>query len=67
MRWSVDEERDMEFVRQIYRYLYREGQIFHMEDIMRLLAEHPELESINRGIVINEGYAKSLKEDRLIK
>jgi len=67
LRWTVDREEDLEFVRQVYRYLYREGQVFHTGDILALLKKHPELEQINRGILTNEGYAKSLREDRTVK
>jgi spore coat polysaccharide biosynthesis protein SpsF len=67
LRWSVDEKADLDLVRQIYKHLYKEGHIFYMEDILELLERHPELKQINEGIVINEGYAKSLKEDKIVK
>ncbi|MDD4873840.1 MAG: glycosyltransferase family protein [Dehalococcoidales bacterium] len=67
LRWSVDEEKDLEFVRRIYKHLHKDGQIFYMEDVVRLLAEHPELKKINRAIAINEGYIKSLEGDRLVR
>ena len=67
LRWSVDEAKDMEFVRQVYKYLYKEAQIFSMEDVLELLKKHPNLEKINQGIPINEGYDKSLKEDRIVR
>jgi hypothetical protein len=38
-----------------------------MEDVLELLERHPALKLINQEIIINEGYAKSLKEDRIIK
>jgi len=65
-RWSVDESRDLQFVREIYKRLYRENQFFDMKDILKLLENHPELVKINQGIAINEGYAKSIKEDTII-
>jgi len=67
LRWSVDEKEDLEFVRQVYKHLYKEGHIFYMEDVVGLLERHPDLKQINRGIIINEGYAKSLKEDKIIR
>ncbi len=67
LRWSVDRKEDLEFVRQVYKYLYQEGQIFYMADILELLGKHPELTRINRGIPSDEGYAKSLKEDRIVR
>lgn len=67
LRWTVDEDSDLEFVKQVYEHLYREGHIFYMEDILELLKRYPHLEKINEGIATNEGYAKSVKEDRLVK
>jgi len=66
-RWTVDEERDLRFVREVYKHLYREGQLFATEEILELLSRKPELLDINQGIQRNEGYAKSLKEDSIIK
>jgi len=50
MRWTVDEEKDLEFVRKIYKGLYKEGEIFVMEDILALLAEKSQLLEINKKI-----------------
>ncbi|MEW5766975.1 MAG: aminotransferase class III-fold pyridoxal phosphate-dependent enzyme [bacterium] len=64
MRWCVDEEKDLEFVREVYKNLYREGKIFYMEDILKLLKICPGLSQINEGIIRNEGYYKSLLEQK---
>lgn len=38
LRWTVDEERDLKFVREVYKHLYKEGQaLFLMDDILKLL------------------------------
>lgn len=63
-RWTVDEDRDLKFVREVYKRLFVRGRIFYMEDILKLLREHSELSGINKGIERNEGYSKSLREDR---
>lgn len=55
MRWCVDTERDLEFVREIYKRLYKEGKVFHMSDVLKLLKKHPELMEINKGIARDEG------------
>jgi len=67
MRWSVDEQLDLEFVREIYNRLYAKDTLFYMEDVVDLLKKHPELMNINKGIIRNEGYLESLKEDKIIK
>lgn len=67
LRWTVDEDKDMEFVRKVYKQLYTEGMVFYMEDILNLLREHTELLEIQKGIGRDEGYLKSLREDRLFE
>ena len=67
MRWTVDEKEDLQFVREIFKNLYREGEIFLMNDILDLLKEQPELLEINNQFERNEGYLKSIKEDRIVK
>ena len=63
MRWTVDEERDLKFVKEIYKRLYKNNKIFYMTNILNLLKKEPELSRINEGILRNEGYAKSLREE----
>ena len=61
LRWTVDTPQDMEFVRTIYNF-FKEVE-FGMDDILKLLKEHPEITKINSGQQRNEGYEKSLQED----
>jgi glutamate-1-semialdehyde-2,1-aminomutase len=63
LRWTVDELRDLEFIRVIYRRLGRGSQSFGMSDVLRLLDEEPSLMAINEGIIRNEGYYKSLASE----
>jgi spore coat polysaccharide biosynthesis protein SpsF (cytidylyltransferase family) len=65
MRWVVDEEADYKYISEVYKRLYREGEIFYMDDILDLLSKHPELNDINRNIKRNEGYQKSLLKDKM--
>jgi spore coat polysaccharide biosynthesis protein SpsF (cytidylyltransferase family) len=64
MRWTVDYEQDFLFVSEIYNRLSKKGLTFGMDDILSLLETHPELTNINSNIMRNEGYLKSLKEDK---
>jgi spore coat polysaccharide biosynthesis protein SpsF len=64
-RWNVDRPQDLEFVRRVYDYL-DPNPTFGMEEILRLLRSHPELQMINDGIDPDEGYAKSQREDEVI-
>ena len=67
MRWTVDTEKDLKFVREVYKRLYKKGGVFLMKDVLKLLEKQPKLAEINRGIARNEGYLKSLREDRVIR
>ena len=62
-RWTVDEPADLEFVRAVYGRL---GETFGMDDVLALLQRQPELEAVNRGTARNEGYAKSVRADRIV-
>lgn len=63
LRWTVDEPRDLEFVRAIYAHLGEAS--FGMQEVLDLLKRCPELNEINAGIHRNEGYAKSLMAESL--
>jgi len=49
-RWTVDEEKDLKFVREIYKLLYIEEKIFLMKDILSLLERKPFLRDINKDV-----------------
>ena len=63
-RWTLDEPRDYEFLKAIFDILYREGVPFLASEILSLLEKSPELAAINSNIIRNEGYLKSLMQDR---
>jgi len=65
-RWSLDRKEDFEFMKAILEGLYPGNPNFHMEDIIRYLELNPEIEEINKGHIINEGYLKSLREDKKV-
>lgn len=66
LRWTVDEPLDLEFVRQVYDRLGNLAGTFRMKDVLELLNEEPELQHINAGIELNEGYRRSVENDRKI-
>jgi len=51
LRWTVDYPEDYEFVKEVYRHLYKENSIFVMKDILSLLKEHPKISQINSKFV----------------
>lgn len=65
-RWTLDNPVDFDFIKHIYQGLYKKNPLFSMQDVLDFLAAHPELEDINSGINRNEGYVKSLNNDKSI-
>ncbi len=63
-RWTLDEKADYCFLVEIFKRLYIPDKIFLTQNILDLLEKEPELMEINKGIIRNAGYLKSLVEDR---
>jgi glutamate-1-semialdehyde 2,1-aminomutase/spore coat polysaccharide biosynthesis protein SpsF len=61
-RWSVDEARDLEFVRAIYARLPSKTE-FGWRDVMNLLDGDPALAKINCDQIRNSGYYRSLAHE----
>lgn len=66
-RWTLDNKEDYVFLTAVYKKLYKKKPLFEMNDILKLLKQYPGLEKINSSITRNEGYQKSLKEDKVVK
>ncbi len=63
-RWTLDEPRDLVFLRAIFERLQRlDCQPFLARDILELLEREPELLRANEGILRNEGLLKSIAAD----
>lgn len=65
MRWTVDDQNDMRFAREVYRSLYRKKPAFLMSDILKLLKERPDIPKINEGHARYEGYARQLEAESM--
>jgi spore coat polysaccharide biosynthesis protein SpsF len=65
-RWIVDDASDLEFVRAVFRELYPQNPAFRMNDVLKLLADRPDIAVINAGTARNEGYRASLRHDRIV-
>lgn len=65
MRWTVDDAKDFELIKAIIEGL-KDRPVFHMKDILEFLTSNPGLLDINSDNMRNEGYAKSIKEDRVV-
>jgi spore coat polysaccharide biosynthesis protein SpsF len=67
MRWTLDEPRDYDFLSKVFDQLDNQKALFTVEDVLRLLTAQPELHELNKSIVRNEGYIKSLAAESHLK
>jgi len=63
IRLTVDDEADLHVISEVFKNLYKEGEVFHMQEILDFLKIKPELLDLNSNTVRNEGYIKSLIQD----
>jgi len=59
-RWTVDEKRDLTFIRKIYSSM-KPKFIFSTNTVLSLLSKNPNFLQINEGIMRNQGYLSSKK------
>jgi spore coat polysaccharide biosynthesis protein SpsF (cytidylyltransferase family) len=62
LRWTVDKKNDFELVSNIISKI--DKQPILMDDILKLFEQEPKFPKINQDYVLNEGYLKSLNEDK---
>lgn len=66
LRWTVDEPADYELVKRIYARLFPANPRFRTADVLALLESEPEWKTANTMHKRNEGFQKSLEQDRTI-
>ncbi|MDO8676930.1 MAG: glycosyltransferase family protein [Candidatus Azambacteria bacterium] len=64
IRLTVDNPEDLILVEKIFIALNKKNGNFGLEDILDVLDKNPEIAKINQTIKRNEGYEKSLKNDK---
>jgi len=64
LRWTVDYEEDLIFIREIFKNLYNQKRSFLMKDILELLEKEPWLIEINKKYLRNIAYSQAKKEQR---
>ena len=62
LRWTVDRMEDLNFVRTVVSKLNKSPIL--MKDILMLLETEPHLADMNKNYVMDEGYLKSLEDDK---
>lgn len=68
LRLTLDEAEDYALLQKIYQHFLKKGrEDFLIQDILEYLRENPALEKINDKYTRDEGLAKSLREDYLVR
>jgi spore coat polysaccharide biosynthesis protein SpsF (cytidylyltransferase family) len=62
LRWTVDRINDFKLVENILKKIKKRPIL--MEDILELFNQQPDLKKINDDFVMNEGYLKSLNDEK---
>lgn len=62
LRWTVDRMEDLEFVKALVSRI-KKSPIF-MKDILRVLENEPDLTNLNKNYTMDEGYIRSLENDK---
>lgn len=62
LRLTVDEPEDAELIKIIYEHFG--NNFFSYDEIIAFLADHPNISELNAHHIRNEGYLKSLREDK---
>ncbi len=57
LRLTLDYEEDLEFFRMLFDALYKEGSVFHLDEILQYVKSNPQAASINSGVQ-NEYWAR---------
>jgi spore coat polysaccharide biosynthesis protein SpsF len=58
-RWTIDTPEDMAMAQQVYKHLYKKGQIFLAGDILSLCEQYPEIPKINQAVARSTMYKKT--------
>ncbi len=64
IRCTVDRKEDLEFVQEIYKRIPKNINYVKIKDIKEIINRNPELLDINSHISFDEGWKKSLKENK---
>jgi spore coat polysaccharide biosynthesis protein SpsF len=67
LRLTLDTCEDFKLITTIYDALYHEGEIIPLKDVLKLLDSRSDILAINAQYKRNEGYEKSLSQDRTIQ
>lgn len=63
-RLTVDEPEDLNLIRKIFKALYPKNHNFSLQEILSYLVKHPKIAQINSKYMRNEGYIKSVLNEK---
>lgn len=67
-RWTLDEDEDFQLINSIYGHFINLGkEDFVTEDILAYLKVNPDISKLNSRYARNEGLAKSIANDKILK
>jgi len=63
LRWTVDDARDLAFVREVYGKLSPRAALFGIDGVLDVLRACPEIGALNAGTRRNEGFERARRAD----
>lgn len=66
-RWTLDNPEDYKFLTAIFDNLYKENSFIDHKAVLKFISQNKELLKINSKIKRNEGFRKSINEDKELK
>jgi len=66
-RWTIDYEKDYQFIKKVYEELYKNNPLFGLDEILLLLKDKPEIAEINKKYLGKYWYENHLDELTHIK
>ena len=66
LRWCVDNPEDLVLAQAVCAELGKDGHLFGYRELLQFIQTRPDLTALNAGIGCNEGYEKSVREDRSV-
>ncbi len=64
IRCTVDRLDDLEFVAELFKRFSKKKKFIEIKDIVKIVRKEPDLVKMNNRIAFDEGYKKSLTDDR---
>ncbi len=55
-RWTIDYQEDYDFLKTVFEELYKEGQVFYMQEVLDLLKRKPEIYALNANRIQNNSF-----------